>query len=141
LSKRISRSANDIDQHTAAERMHEIRIDAKKLRYLIDAASPCYRPADVNCMLAALKKLQRALGDYNDAHVQETMLAECGRTISEAGGPPGVLFTLGRLAERCRQRGRGLREEVTGRLSRFRDKEVRNAWKRAFEISVPAKCE
>src|SRR5262249_7453687 len=103
LSKRIARSAKAIDEHASAARIHDIRIDAKKLRYLIDAASPCYRPADVKCILAALKKLQRALGDFNDAHVQETLLVDCGRAICAAGGPSGALLTLGRLAERCRQ--------------------------------------
>src|SRR5262245_23706321 len=134
LSKRIAKSAKAIDRHTAAERIHEIRIDAKKLRYLVDAASACYRPADVKCVLAALKKLQRALGDFNDAHVQETLLVDCGRAICAAGGPSSALLTLGRLAERCRQRRGPLREKVVEKLSRFRDREVQKACKRAFEI-------
>src|SRR5262249_22608522 len=77
LSRRIARHAKKIDERTAAEHIHDIRIDAKKLRYLVDAASACYRPADVRCMLAALKKLQRALGDFTDAHAQETLLVDC----------------------------------------------------------------
>jgi CHAD domain-containing protein len=132
LSKRISRRARTVDRRTTAERMHEIRIDAKKLRYLVDAASDCYRHADVNCILAALKKLQRALGDFNDASVQENQLVDCGRAICAAGGPSGALLTLGRLAERCRQRRDDLREEVAVNLARFRNKEVRKACKRAF---------
>jgi CHAD domain-containing protein len=134
LSRRITRSAKAVDQYTTAERMHEIRIDAKKLRYLVDAASDCYRYTDVKCILAALKKLQRALGDFNDAHVQENRLVDCGRALCAAGGPSGALLTLGRLAERCRQRRDDLREEVGGHLSRFRDKDVRKACKRAFEM-------
>src|SRR5262249_8629557 len=98
LSRRIARRAREIDQHTTPARLHQIRIDAKKLRYLVDAASACYRPADVKCILAALKKLQRALGEFNDAHVQEAGLVDCARAIRAAGGPSGALFTLGRLA-------------------------------------------
>src|SRR5499427_9337926 len=138
LSKRIARNAKAIDERTTAERLHEIRIDAKKLRYLVDAASACYRPADVKCILAALKKLQRALGDFNDAHVQETLLVDCARAICSAGGPSGALLTLGRLAERCRQRREILREEVAEKLSRFRHKEVRKACKRAFALPEAA---
>jgi len=138
LSKRIVKSAKTLDRHTAANRIHEIRIDAKKLRYLVDAASPCYRPADIKSILAALKKLQRALGDFNDAHVQETMLVNCGRAICAGGGPSGALLTLGRLAERCRQRRGQLRSEVAENLSRFRDKEVRKACKRAFAMPQSA---
>jgi CHAD domain-containing protein len=137
LSKRIAKSAKAVDRHTTAERMHEIRIDAKKLRYLVDAASDCYRHTDVKCILAALKKLQRALGDFNDAHVQENRLVDCGRAICAAGGPSGALLTLGRLAERCRQRRDDLREEVAGNLAQFRDKDVRKACKRAFDMPEP----
>jgi len=137
LSKRLARRAKTIDRHTAPERIHEIRIDAKKLRYLIDAASACYRPADVTCILAALKKLQRALGDFNDTHVQETLLVNCGRAICASGGPSDALLTLGRLAERCLQRREQLREEVVEKLSRFRHKDVQKACKRAF-ASEPA---
>jgi CHAD domain-containing protein len=138
LSKRIARNAKAIDAQTAAERMHEIRIDAKKLRYLVDAASVCYRAADVTCILAALKKLQRALGDFNDAHVQETLLVDCGRAIGAAGGPSGALLTLGRLAERSRLRRERLRRDVADKLARFRDKDVQKACKRAFDLPEPA---
>ena len=138
LSKRIARNAKAIDERTAAERIHAIRIDAKKLRYLVDAAAACYSPADVKCILAALRKLQRALGDFNDAHVQETLLVDCARAICSAGGPSGALLTLGRLAERCRQRREILREEVAEKLSRFRHKEVRKACKRAFALPEAA---
>ena len=138
LSKRIAKNGRRIDKRTAAERIHEIRIDAKKLRYLVDAASTCYRPADVKCILAALKKVQRALGDFNDAHVQETLLVDCARAICAAGGPSGAVLTLGRLAERCRQRREHSREEVAGKLSRFREKDVQKACKRAFHLPEPA---
>jgi CHAD domain-containing protein len=138
LSKRIARRARAVDPHTAAEQIHEIRIDAKKLRYLVDVAPPGYEPADVKCILVALKKLQRALGDFNDAHVQETMLLDCGRAVSAAGGPSGALLTLGRLAERCRQRREHLREDVVEKLSRFRAREVHKACKRAFKMPASA---
>src|SRR5262245_57428896 len=81
LSKRIARNAKRIGKRTAAEQIHEVRIDAKKLRYLVDAASACYRQTDVKCILAALKKLQRVLGDFNDAHVQETLVVDCARAL------------------------------------------------------------
>jgi CHAD domain-containing protein len=138
LSKRIAKSAKHIDRRTAAERIHEIRIDAKKLRYLVDASSACYRAADIKCILAALKKLQRVLGDFNDAHVQETLLVDCSRAIGAAGAPPGALLTLGRLAERCRQRREHLRDQVAERLSVFREKEVQKACKRAFDLRKSA---
>src|SRR5262249_59019078 len=113
------------------------RIVAKKLRYLVDATPASYRASDMECILGSLKRLQRALGDFNDAHVHETVLLECGRAVCAAGGPSAALLTLGRLAERCRQRREHLREEVVEKLCRFRAKEGRKACQRAFKDRQP----
>jgi CHAD domain-containing protein len=132
LSKRIIQTAKGVDGRTPAEHIHQIRIDAKKLRYLVDITPAFYRPDDFRSILGALKKLQRALGDFNDAHVQETLLINCGRAVCTAGGPSGALVTLGRLAERSRQHREHLRSEVVEKLRRFRARDVRKACERAF---------
>ena len=133
LSRRIARAADAIDEHTPAEDLHQIRIDAKKLRYLIDVTPAFYDASDFACILGALKKLQRALGDFNDAHVQERRLLECGRALCTAGKPAEVLLTLGRMAEQSGQRGERLREQVIEKLARFRARDTRSACRRAFK--------
>jgi CHAD domain-containing protein len=133
LSRRIASSAITIDEHAAAERLHEVRIDAKKLRYLVDVTPSFYDPADIECILGALKKLQRVLGDFNDAHVQEGRLLECGSALCATGGPAGVLFALGRLAEQSRQRREHLRGQVIENLAGFRAQDTQSACQRAFK--------
>jgi CHAD domain-containing protein len=133
LSRRIASAAETIDEHTATEQLHEVRIDAKKLRYLIDITPSFYDAADLECILGALKKLQRVLGDFNDAHVQESRLQECGRALGAAGGPPGLVLALGRLAEQSRQRRQPLRGQVNEKLARFRAHDTRSACRRAFK--------
>jgi CHAD domain-containing protein len=135
LSRRIVSRAETIDAHTAAAHVHEVRIDAKKLRYLIDVTPAFYDAVDLECILGALKKLQRVLGDFNDAQVQEARLLEYGRAMGEAGGPPGALLALGRLAEERRQRRDRLRGPVADHLARFRAHAVRSACRRAFKRS------
>ncbi len=109
-----------------------MRIDAKKLRYLVDVTPAFYDAADLERILGALKKLQRVLGDFNDAHVQEERLLECGRALCAAGGPPEVLLVLGRLAEQSRQRREQLRGQVIEKLAQFRAQDTRSACRRAF---------
>ena len=133
LSRRIASSAATVDDQTPAERLHEVRIDAKKLRYLVDATSQFFDPADMQCILAALKQVQRVLGDFNDAHVQEKRLIECGRAFGAAGGPPGALMTLGRLAEQRHERGRRLHAQAVEKLAGFRSRDTRAACRRAFK--------
>jgi hypothetical protein len=88
--------------------------------------------ADLTRVLNALKRLQRVLGEFNDAQVQERRLLDCGHALGAAGGPPGAVLALGRLAERCRQRHERLREPVAEALERFRTKGTRSA-SRAFK--------
>ena len=94
---------------------------------------PTRRSSDLERILAALKKLQRVLGDFNDAHSQEQRLLECGLALGAAGGPASVLLGLGRLAEQSRQRGERLRAEVVEELARFRARETKSACRRAFK--------
>jgi CHAD domain-containing protein len=133
LSQRIATSAKTIDKHTAAARLHEVRICAKKLRYLIDVTPAFYDAADHERILGALKKLQRVLGDFNDAHAQEARLLECGLAFGAGGGSASALLALGRLAEQSRQRRKRRRGQVAKELGRFRAHAIRSACRRAFK--------
>ena len=136
LSKRIARHARAVDGRTMPQELHAIRIDAKKLRYLIDVTPDFYARTDLEEILATLKKLQRVLGDFNDAEVQEARLIECGRALGAAGGPAGALLLLGRLAERCRYHRQQLRTPALDRLRRFGARGTRAACRRVFKQTV-----
>jgi CHAD domain-containing protein len=136
LSRRIAGAGETIGDETTAEQLHRLRIDAKKLRYLIDVTPGFYDSSDYACVLDALKKLQRVVGDFHDADVQEQRLLECGRALPSPV-PASVLLTIGRLAEQSRQRREGLRRDVVERLTRFRAREIRLACRRAFKRARP----
>ena len=91
-SRRIAASAETIDDCTPPERLHAVRIDAKKLRYLIDVTPGFYETSDLEHVLKALKGLQRVLGDFNDADVQERRLIDCGQALGTSV-PANVLIT------------------------------------------------
>src|SRR5262245_56291702 len=133
LSRRIVKSAKTIDDSTAAARLHEVRIAAKKLRYLIDVTPTFYDATDLKRILNPLKKVQRVLGDFNDAHIQEKRLLQCRSELAAAGGPQGALVVLRRLAADSRRRRVELRTQVSDTLSRFRAKKTRSACRRAFK--------
>ena len=133
LSRRIARCAETIDEQAPAESLHELRLDAKKLRYLIDVTPAFYDASDLERIVSALKKLQRALGDFNDAQVQERRLLECSQALSAEGGRPGTVLTLERLAAECAQRSERLRGQIADGLARFRAHDTRSACRRAFK--------
>ena len=133
LSKRMVRSGEAIDEHTDPAHLHEVRILAKKLRYLVDVTSSFYDADALDHVLSALKKVQRVLGDFNDAQVQEIRLLELARALGAAGGPVNAVLALGQLAERRRQRGDRLRPEAMDQLDQFRARATTAACRRAFK--------
>lgn len=133
LSRRLAASAGGVDANTDPARLHEVRIEAKKLRYLVDVSPSFYEAADLEPILAALKALQRVLGDFNDACVQEGRLVAIGRAAGAERGDAGALLALGRLAEQRRQRADALRTQVVDALQRFRDPALTAACRRAFK--------
>jgi CHAD domain-containing protein len=110
-----------------------VRIDAKKLRYLVDVTPGFYAAADLEVILTALKRLQRLLGDFNDAQVQEARLLECARTLSATAGSTGATSGIDRLAAQRRQLAARLRGQVIDGLRRFRAGDTRSACRRAFK--------
>ena len=141
LSRRIADKRGTIDAQTAPALVHDVRIDTKKLRYLVDVTPAFYGAEDLAGVLGALKKLQSALGDFNDAHVQEERLIECGLAFGAAGGPAGALLALGRLAEQSRQRRERVRGRVMDALEQFCARDTQAACRRAFKDARAAERE
>jgi CHAD domain-containing protein len=113
--------------------VHDLRVQAKKLRYLVDVAPGSGDDADVKRVLVALKAFQRVLGDFNDAHVQEQRLIECRGVMAATGAAPDGLMAIGRLAEQARVRHERLRRDVVEEARQFHGRTVRSACRRAFK--------
>ncbi|MEL6347208.1 MAG: CHAD domain-containing protein, partial [Myxococcota bacterium] len=65
-----------ITPQTPDEEVHELRIDCKKLRYLLEFYRHLYPPRALKPLVKDLKKLQDVLGTFNDRSVQQdAMLA------------------------------------------------------------------
>jgi CHAD domain-containing protein len=120
LYRRLVDHAMAIHDKTPAEAIHQVRIETKKLRYMIDATRSLHDRRDLDRIIDRLKRVQSVLGDFNDAQVQERNLLSSGRALAEAcSGESGALLTVGRLAENARNRAVSLRAQVDRELSRF----------------------
>src|SRR5262249_38896200 len=67
------RVQNAIVSHekTPADAIPQVRMEAKKLRYMIDATRSLHDRRDLDRIIDSLKRVQSVLGDFNDAQVQE----------------------------------------------------------------------
>ena len=65
-----------ITKSTPDEDLHRLRIECKKLRYLLELFSNIYTPKKVEFLITQLKRLQTNLGDFNDMFVQQESLQD-----------------------------------------------------------------
>lgn len=68
--------ARSIDGNTEDAVVHELRIQCKKLRYLMEFFTPLFAKKEIKSLIKSLKVLQDNLGRFNDYSVQQESLAE-----------------------------------------------------------------
>ena len=84
-NRRLLERAEKLGRPPEANDLHRLRIDAKKLRYLLEFFA-CFFPADsVSARIDALKDLQDCLGASNDCTVQTEMLHRFAAEIDADG--------------------------------------------------------
>jgi CHAD domain-containing protein len=75
--KKVCRLAGRITKTTPDEAIHDLRIQCKKLRYLIEVTTSLFHAKEAKKLLKKLKRMQEHLGSFNDQSVQQKALAEC----------------------------------------------------------------
>ena len=108
---RIKRDGRKIDDSSADKLLHDLRLQAKKFRYLLEFYAPYFQRADVKLFVQQLKKLQDNLGDFNDLSVQQWMLEDyhaglAGRSkrdLKIASAIGGLISNLTREQQLVRQ--------------------------------------
>ena len=63
-----------INDDTPDEALHDLRIDCKKLRYLLEFFASLFSKNKMDKLIGYMKKLQDNLGDFNDLSVQQQEL-------------------------------------------------------------------
>jgi CHAD domain-containing protein len=125
IAKRIRRAhrtmidrGRTITPDTDAGVLHELRKDAKKLRYLLECFGGLYDPAARKAFVQRLKALQDNLGEHQDAEVHVLHLRELSDTLAPKSTTETVLAT-GQLIERMEQRRIACRHEFAERFAAF----------------------
>jgi CHAD domain-containing protein len=116
--RRLLKAIRRLDDHPADAALHALRITAKRARYAAELAGPGDAARDR--FLEEARKLQKLLGDHQDAAVAEAQL----RAAAAATGDPGAAFAAGLLAERQDAR----RARVT--------KHLPDAWRRLRKLQA-----
>ena len=73
---KITAASQAIDASSPDEALHDLRLEFKKLRYLLDFFAALNPEQSIKKQLKSLKKLQKVLGEFNDLSVQQQFLLE-----------------------------------------------------------------
>lgn len=133
--RKIRGIAAGIGAEAPDEAVHQLRIECKKLRYLMEFFAELFPGEEGAAMQRLLRRLQSRLGRFNDASVQQRSLMnywERKRSGAEVALGLGGLVSV--LYHR-QQEARGLIDEA---LERFCGGSTAAAFKRTFRLPASA---
>ena len=105
--RRVLKRGRALNRNSEAESFHRVRIQAKKLRYLLELHRPVWPKQEVRAATKLLKRVQDRLGEFNDAEVQAALL----RDLAVEGRLSSVgLLAAGELVDSLRSKSAAERE-------------------------------
>ncbi len=108
-----------IDPDTPAAQVHDLRKDAKKLRYLLECFGSLLPKGARKKYVKRLKALQDNLGEHQDAEVHVHMLRAVATELHEAGASADTMVAIGQLTERLDQQRHAARVEFAERFADY----------------------
>jgi len=133
--RKVCRIARAIDETTADEVVHQLRIHCKKLRYLMEFSLPLFSKKKVKALIKSLKVLQDNLGNFNDYSVQQISLG----TFISGQSPSGmkgmkVAESIGALTAMLYQLQCRERNLVMENFSHFDSEKTRASFAELFRV-------
>ncbi|MCP4660560.1 MAG: CHAD domain-containing protein [bacterium] len=131
--RRILKKGRAAVEEAPAEALHALRIDCKKLRYLLEFFRSLFDTAEVGQLIKALKQVQDNLGDFNDLEIQQRTLKQYAHRMHEEGlAPLDTLMAMGRLVAGLESRQDEERRRFSECFIRFSQKDNRTSFRRLF---------
>lgn len=114
----IRKAGKSITARTPDSVIHELRIECKKLRYLLECFSHLFPADTVHPLARQLSKLQNRLGRYNDTSMQQSYLLKHAASHLQIGDTQ-LALALGALIGSLHHEHAALRKKLLADLDRF----------------------
>lgn len=117
--RQIRKRGSAIDDASPPEKLHALRIQCKRMRYLLEFFHSLFDPTEIKDLIKRLKRLQDCLGEYNDLSVQQHTLL----THRDPAHEPDreLWLAMGFMAGTLRARQREVRATFASRFAEFTD--------------------
>lgn len=124
-------------EHPSDELMHPLRIQCKKLRYLIEFFASLFPPRSISALVDQLKMLQDNLGEFNDLIVQQNYLLNISDQLplSETGSKR-TLVAIGALVKSLAHRQHIVRAEFAQTFINFASADNQKRYRKLFTNKV-----
>jgi CHAD domain-containing protein len=128
------RDGRRITDDTPPPEVHQLRKDAKKLRYALECFGGLFPSDEVAPLVKELKGVQDVLGDFQDAEVQKASLRHFGEALVAERGTDAAttLLAMGYLIEQLDEREQRARSMFDERFARFDAHHNRVRFRRLF---------
>jgi CHAD domain-containing protein len=124
---------NRILENSDDEMLHNLRIQCKKLRYLLQFFSNLFPPKKINVLVDQLKKLQDMLGDYNDLSVQvKYLLMVAEKLPSNRSQMKKTLVAIGSLIGKLEAKRKSVNESFTDTFTHFSSSQNQELFRELF---------
>ena len=121
-----------IDGSTPDDELHRLRIECKKLRYLLEFFASLFPAGEVRLIVEHLKNLQDNLGDFNDLSVQQDDLKSYLEALSPARTHPETFAAIGGLIGCLYREQQTVRAAFSKTFAEFNRAEVAATFRRLF---------
>ena len=129
----IVRDGTYILEHTEDELLHTLRIECKKLRYLLEFFASLFPPKEMRRLIRQLKRLQDNLGEFTDLSVQQAYLLSIAETIEiDETRARRALVATGFLVETMARKQQDVKADFAGTFTDFASPAHQKQFKRLF---------
>lgn len=131
--RRVVKDGRVILKEMQDEMLHELRLECKKLRYLLEFFSSLFPQNEITRMIKQLKKLQENLGEFNDLSVQQDYLIHlASRMPIKDEDTKMALIATGYLIDRMAQRQVKVKANFSRTFRDFISKENLDMFRKLF---------
>jgi CHAD domain-containing protein len=122
---------------TPAVQIHDLRKDAKKLRYLLECFGSLLSNGARKEFVRRLKVLQDNLGEHQDAEVHIAEVRAIATELHRLGTSSATMLAIGQLNERLEQRRAAAHDEFAVRFAGYDTKATRRTLSTALDALAP----
>ncbi len=131
--KRLREAGDAIEDHHEVERLHELRIDAKRLRYALEAFGSLFPEGQIKPLTKKLKTLQDNLGDLQDLAVHQGLVGEHAQHLPKGKGYVKALVATGRMLAHLDALADQERDRFHGVYTAFREPAQHELYRQLFK--------